>query len=167
MGLSYIGEYSLPWNTRFDGVPFGGISGLDYDPSTGHYWANGAAFGRCVAGMETALQQDGPVASLTQCSLARFIRYDAKTGQPSAKYVYPVSPIPQSALQPPYASDNGVSEILALDDHRLLVTERSYASGYGSFINVFMADIAGATNVLPLASLSVAAPILCLYAKVS
>lgn len=37
VGLSYIGEYSLPWDTQFNGVPFGGISGLDYDPSTGHY----------------------------------------------------------------------------------------------------------------------------------
>ena len=272
--LSYIGEFSLPWDTQFNGVPFGGISGLDYDPSTGHYWAisddrsqkapariyelaidiqqgqlrrvdvvrtltlkdsNGQPFaagtidpesvrngpnqqlywtsegsaygglptviraadrnggwvkelptpngffpakdrksgirdnlafegltvlpsGDVLAGMETALQQDGPVASLTQGSLARFVRYDAKTGQPSAEYVYPVSPIPQPALQPPYASDNGVSEILALDDHRLLVIERSYASGYGSSINVFLADIAGATNVLPLASLSDAAP---------
>ena len=268
--LSYIGEYSLPWDTQFNGVPFGGISGLDYDPTTGHYWAisddrsqkaparmyelaidiqqgqlrrvdvvrtltlkdsNGQPFaagtvdpesvrigpnqqlywtsegsaqgglptviraadrnggwvkewptpkgffptkdrksgirdnlafegltvlpsGDMLAGMEAPLQQDGPVASLTQGSLSRFVRFDTNTGQPSAEYVYPVSPIPQPALKPPYSSDNGVSEILALDDHRLLAIERSYASGYGASVKVFLADIAGATNVLPLASLS-------------
>ncbi len=270
VSLNYIGEYSLPWDTQFDGIPFGGISGLDFDPATGHYWAisddrsqkapariyelaidiqpgqirrvdvvrtitlkdrNGQPFaagsvdpesvrhgpnnqfywtsegsaraglpsvvrvadnngawvrefsvpegfapaadrqsgirdnlafeglavlpsGDLIAGMETSLRQDGSIARLTSGSLARFVRYDARSGQPTAAYTYPVSPVQQPALRPPYSNDNGVSEVIALDDHRLLVIERSFASGYGATIKVFMADIAGATDVLHLSSLT-------------
>ena len=269
MSLAYLGEFSLPWDTQYDGIPFGGISGLDFDPTTGHYWAisddrsqkapariyelaidirqgqlkrvdvvrtitlkdpkgqsfaagsidpesvrrgpdqllywtsegstkaglptvvrvadrNGAfvrefptpdgfspvpngqtgirenlAFeglsflpsGELIVGMETALKQDGPVANLLEGSLARFVRYDARTGQPTAEYVYPISPISQPPLAKPYENDNGVSEVMALDEHRLLVIERGFASGYGSSVKVFIADMAGATDVSHLRSL--------------
>ena len=269
VSLSYLGEYSLPWDTQYDGIPFGGISGIDFDPATGHYWAisddrsqkaparlyelaidiqqgqlkkvdvvrtivlkdsHGQSFatgsvdpesvregpdhylywtsegstkaglptvvrvadrdgrfvrefstpegfapsvdrktgirenqafegltilpsGDFMAGMETALFQDGPIASLTTGSLARFVRYDMKQGTPSAEYVYPISPIPQPPLQAPYACDNGVSEVLALDEHHLIVIERSFASGYGVSVKVFIADTSGATDVLQVPSL--------------
>ena len=269
VALTYLGEQSLPWDTKSEGIPFGGISGLDFDPHSGRYLAisddraekgparfyaldlkignkgfthvsiertvllkdpqgqpfaaksvdpeairlgpegnvywtsegsanaglptvvrvadragryvrafttpksfapdpqhrvgirDNLAFegvtllpnGEAIAAMETALYQDGPIASLMQGSLARFVRYRAATGEPLAEYVYPVSPIPQPALKPPFMHDNGVSEVLALDDHHLLVLERSYASGYGNTIKVFLADLAGATDVQNVASL--------------
>ena len=37
--LRFIGQQSIPTGTLHDGVEFGGISGLDLDPSTGTYWA--------------------------------------------------------------------------------------------------------------------------------
>lgn len=244
LSLSYIGETSLPWNYKHDGIPFGGISGLDYDPSTGHYFAlsddrsqrgasrfyeialevsndgidnvsilrtiilkdeNGEPFakravdpesirvgadgylywttegsreaglptlvrvsdrdgnfirdfeqprgfaptedkssgirenlalegltflpsGNMIAGMETALYQDGGVSTLEHGSFARFIRYDTPSGRPTAEYTYPVSAIPQRSLKNPLKHDNGVSEVLALDEHRLLVIERCAAN---------------------------------------
>lgn len=263
LALSYLGEFSLPWDYKHDGMTFGGISGLDYDPSTGHYFAlsddraqfgpvrfyeialdvssdgiedvsilrtvalkneNGKPFskravdpesirvgsdgnlywttegsrhagqptlvrvsdrngnfirdfeqpddfeptrdkssgirenqalegltflpsGNMIAAMETALYQDGGVATLAHGSLARFIRYDTASGEPTAEYTYPVSAIPQRPLISPFQNDNGVSEVLALDEHRLLVVERSVASGFGFTIKVFLADTNGATDV--------------------
>ena len=37
--LRFIGQRSIPTGTLYDGVEFGGISGLDLDPRTGTYWA--------------------------------------------------------------------------------------------------------------------------------
>ncbi|MGY0205688.1 hypothetical protein ACW7EJ_20140, partial [Acinetobacter soli] len=37
-GLRLIGDYNIAAQTQFNGVEFGGISGIDRD-SEGHYWA--------------------------------------------------------------------------------------------------------------------------------
>ncbi len=39
IGLSFVGEFTIPTGTLFDGVEFGGISGLDYDPASNRYIA--------------------------------------------------------------------------------------------------------------------------------
>ncbi|WHO71390.1 esterase-like activity of phytase family protein [Rhizobium sp. BT03] len=269
ISLSYLGEFVIPTGHMENGVEFGGISGLDFDPSTGHYLAisddrseraparfyeldvdvdasglkgvsivkqttlkdkNGEPFaartvdpesirlgkdglywgsegdgkallppfirvtapdgsflrefklpegfaptadkstgirdnlafedlavapsGDVFVGVEAALYQDGPNPSLTTGSLSRIIRYDGATGEPKAQYVYPVSPIPQAATKPDGGNDNGMSEMLALDDHRLLAVERSYAQGYGNTIKITMMDLADATDLSAIASLA-------------
>lgn len=270
LGLTYLGETSLPWNYTHDGITFGGISGLDYDASTGHYialsddraehgpvrfyelaldvsddgiddvsilrtvslknqdgqpfskwsvdpesirvggdgniyWSTegsrraglptqvkvsdrngnllrdfeqpdgffptddrssgirenqaieGITFlpsGNMIAGMETALYQDGGVASLKHGTLTRFVRYNPTSGKPMAEYAYPLSIIPQRPLTTPSENDNGVSEVLALDEHRLLVIERSIASGFGFTIKVFLTDTNGATDISNVESLT-------------
>jgi hypothetical protein len=110
--------------------------------------------GDVFVGVEAALYQDGPNPNLTTGSLSRIIRYDGATGEPKAQYVYPVSPIPQAAVKPDGGNDNGMSEMIALDDHRLLAVERSYAQGFGNNIKLFMMDIDGATDVSSIASLA-------------
>jgi hypothetical protein len=110
--------------------------------------------GDVFVGVEAALYQDGPNPNLTTGSLSRIIRYDGATGEPTAQYVYPVSPIPQAAVKPDGGNDNGMSEMIALDDHRLLAVERSYAQGFGNNIKLFMMDIDGATDVSGIASLA-------------
>ncbi len=109
--------------------------------------------GDLMVGTESALNQDGPISSLTTGALARMIRYDATSGQPKAQYVYPVEPISQPPKKEKGWNDNGVPEILALDDHRLLVIERGFAEGFGTSIKVFMIDTDGATDVSGVASL--------------
>ncbi len=268
ISLSYIGEFSLPTGQMFDGVEFGGISGLDYDPSSGHFLAlsddrsekaparfyelaidvdatalhsvsvlktvtlkdtNGQPFaaksvdpeslrlgadglfwssegdakaglapfvrvagrdggfvrelpalamvapsadkttgirnnnafeamtflpsGDLLVALEAALYQDGPAASLVNGSLARMFRYDAKSGAVTAQYVYPIEPIPQAPERADGWNDNGLPEILALDDHRALAIERSFAQDFGSSIKLFMIDLQGGTDVSQIASL--------------
>ncbi|MBB3440545.1 esterase-like activity of phytase family protein [Rhizobium sp. BK379] len=111
-------------------------------------------FGDVFVGVEAALYQDGPNPSLTTGSLSRIIRYDGATGEPKAQYVYPVSPIPQAATKADGGNDNGMSEMIALDDHRLLAVERSYAQGFGNNVKLFMMDLDGATDVSAIASLA-------------
>ncbi|MGO6902936.1 esterase-like activity of phytase family protein, partial [Rhizobium ruizarguesonis] len=113
-----------------------------------------APTGDVFVGVEAALYQDGPNPSLTSGSLSRIVRYDGATGEPKAEYVYPVSPIPQAAAKADGGNDNGMSEILALDDHRLLAVERSYAQGFGNSIKIMMMDLTDATDVSAIASLA-------------
>jgi hypothetical protein len=113
-----------------------------------------APSGDVFAGLEAALYQDGPAASLTGGSLSRIIRYDGATGEAKAQYVYPISPIPQAAAKAGGGNDNGMSDIVALDDHRLLAVERSYAQGFGNNVKLFMLDLDGATDVSAIASLA-------------
>lgn len=113
-----------------------------------------APSGDVFVGLEAALYQDGPKPSLTTGSLSRIIRYDGASGEPKAQYVYPVSPIPQAAAKADGGNDNGMSEMLALDDHRLLAVERSYAEGVGNNIKIMMMDLADATDISAIASLA-------------
>ncbi|ANL72265.1 phytase-like protein [Rhizobium phaseoli] len=113
-----------------------------------------APSGDVFVGVEAALYQDGPKPSLTTGSLSRIIRYDGATGEPKAQYVYPVSPIPQATAKADGGNDNGMSEMLALDDHRLLALERSYAEGVGNNIKIMMMDLADATDISAIASLA-------------
>ncbi|MBX4867932.1 esterase-like activity of phytase family protein [Rhizobium bangladeshense] len=113
-----------------------------------------APSGDVFVGVEAALYQDGPKPSLTTGSLSRIIRFDGKTGEPKAQYVYPVSPIPQAAATAAAGNDNGMSEMLALDDHRLLAVERSYAEGFGNNIKIMMMDLAGASDISATPSLA-------------
>lgn len=268
ISLAYAGEFDIATGTKVDGVELGGLSGLDFDPSTGHYiaisddrsekapvrfyelsidasaagikdvkvlrtvtlktekgeafaakavdpeairlgkdgiyWTSegdakqllppfvrvarpdgsflreftlpqgfaptadntsgirnnlafeGLAFlpnGDVMVQTESALIQDGPISSLTTGALARMIRYDAASGEPKAEYVYPVEPISQAPKKEKGWNDNGVPEILALDDHRLLAIERGFAEGFGTSIKLFMIDTDGATDVSAIASL--------------
>ncbi|KPH08369.1 esterase-like activity of phytase family protein [Rhizobium acidisoli] len=113
-----------------------------------------APSGDVFVGVEAALYQDGPNPSLTTGSLSRIIRYDGATGEPKAQYVYPISPIPQAATKADGGNDNGMSEMLALDDHRLLAVERSYAQGFGNNVKIMMMDLTDATDISAIASLA-------------
>jgi len=106
-------------------------------------------------GMETALGQDGPIATVEAGSVARFTKFD-RAGKMVAQYAYPVDPIQAKPAGP--HSDNGVSEVLALDGDRLLVVERSGVEGAGGnwtmYIRLYEADAAGATDVSAIPALA-------------
>lgn len=113
-----------------------------------------APSGAVFVGVEAALYQDGDKAGLTNGSLSRIIRFDSASGEPGQQYVYPVSPIPQAASKADGANDNGMSDMLALDDRHMLVVERNFAQGFGNNIKLFMVDLEGATDVSNIASLA-------------
>lgn len=105
--------------------------------------------------MEGPLAQDGPVPSVARGGLTRLSRFD-RSGRLSAQYAYPLDPV--QAASPVGVNDNGVSEILSLDDHRLLVLERSGVKGadgrYGYHIRLYLADVAKAQDVSKVESLA-------------
>ena len=124
------------------------FEGLSFSPDGRWLWL----------AMEGPLIQDGPASSVAQGGLARITRLD-RAGRISAQYAYRLDPI-QAA--PARRGDNGISEILAVDDRRLLVLERSGvedAQGRFAFhCRLYLVDIAGAQDVAGRASLSGPAP---------
>lgn len=104
--------------------------------------------------MEWPPVQDGPIPSVAEGGLTRLTRLD-RSGKVLAQYAYRVDPV--QVASPVGVNDNGISEILTLDDHRLLVLERSAAKGtdgrYSYHIRLYVADVARAQDVSKVESL--------------
>ena len=82
-----------------------------------------------TAASESALQQDGPEASFEHGTMVRVLRWDLTKQGPPEQFRYAIESVPRPANG---AADvqggNGVSELLSLDDQRLLVLERAYVA---------------------------------------
>lgn len=86
---------------------------------------------RLVAGLENALTQDGPAADLGVGSPARLLIYDLATGVPVSERVYPVDPVELAPSPADAFRLNGLVELAALDNGRLLALERGFSAGRG------------------------------------
>lgn len=144
-----LGRVLLPRNLRLDPAGRTGIrdnatlEGLDFTPD-GALWI----------AMEGPLIEDGLPAAPGRTALVRFSRLE-ESG-PTRQYAYRLDAVPVTG--PGATADNGVSEILALDDRRMLVMERSGATdGKGRFqfhCRLYLADFAGAQDVAQVHGLS-------------
>lgn len=113
--------------------------------------------GRSVfASTEGPLYEDGAVPGIDREAVVRFTRLDLGRGRPTAQYAYPLSALPHSSWFGITwrLATNGVSEILALSDERLLVIERAYAVGAGFNCRMFETSIAQASDVLGVDALA-------------
>jgi len=105
--------------------------------------------------METAIYQDGAIASLKNPALSRISKI-SREGQLLAQFAYPVDAIPFAPAEGKF-SDNGISEILAINDHQLLVIERAGVQAqsgvFDFYIRIYLMEINGATDVKNLPAL--------------
>lgn len=128
------GKIPTPFSFREGARPNLTIEGLSFSPDGRWLWL----------AMEAPLIQDGPVSSVAQGGLTRITRL-GQAGGVAAQYLYRLDPI-QAA--PARRGDNGISEILAVDDHQLLVLERSGvedAQGRFAFhCRLYLVDLRGA-----------------------
>lgn len=97
--------------------------------------------------MEAPLIEDGAVAGIARPALVRFTRMES--GRRTRQYAYKLDAIPRAPAG--RLADNGVSEILSVDAHRLLVLERSGAQrkdgGFDFHCRLYLADFGGAEDV--------------------
>ncbi|MES2400721.1 MAG: esterase-like activity of phytase family protein [Pseudomonadota bacterium] len=81
--------------------------------------------------MEAAMLQDGPVPTVqSPGGPCRLTQIDLTSGKLLRQVAYIPDAIPRAPQPPTGNADNGISEILMLDDHRMLVLERAYMAGY-------------------------------------
>ena len=108
---------------------------------------------------ENALVQDGDKATFDAGSRSRLLTVDLESGRPGAEYVYETAPIPFRPKQEGGSADNGVSEMLMLDEDHLITVERSYVAGVGNHIAFYVVSLKGADDVSGKASIDDARPL--------
>lgn len=107
------------------------------------------------ASLEMPLYQDGPQPSFGyDGALTRILKFDVTTKKNVAQYAYNLNALP---VKPTVSSDwnlNGISEILAVNKHTLLVMERAWAKGLDNhtFLKLYLVDLNGAENEINNAS---------------
>ncbi|GII91627.1 esterase-like activity of phytase family protein [Sinosporangium siamense] len=101
--------------------------------------------------------EDGPIPSVERGAPARITVWH-RDGRVRAQHAYPIDPLPAAPIPPTGVTDSGVSEILALDDHRYLALERSWIEGVNYKAKLYEIDLRGATNILTRDSLTDGTP---------
>ena len=101
------------------------------------------------ASLEEPLYQDGPQAAFEyDKALTRILKFDVATKKNIAQYAYNLDAMP---VKPTVENDwnvNGISEILAINNHTLLVMERAWVKGHDdhTFLKLYLVDLRGAQN---------------------
>ena len=140
-GAHFKIDTTRQWGPR-DNLAF---EGLSFSPDGRYLWL----------GMEAPLYQDGELPTTKAGALVRISKYE-RSGEMLAQYAYPVDAIVKEPAGR-YA-DNGLSEILAVDEHRLLVLERSGVQDkegiFHFYIRIYEMDVSQASDIKSLDSLA-------------
>lgn len=111
--------------------------------------------------MEGPLYQDAELPTLEAGSVTRIVQFD-RDGNVVAQYAYPLDALPAAGEGESAAlADNGATEILAIDDTRMLVIERAGIPRDGApwemYVRLYEIDLSVATDVSDLDALAGAA----------
>ncbi|MED5813040.1 esterase-like activity of phytase family protein [Mycolicibacterium sp. 050232] len=118
----FLGEFVLPEGFRMSTDEHGPrrnntLEGLTLTPDGRFLWA----------AMEGPGYDDGPSPEAQRGALTRVMRFDAESGTLDGRYTYPLDPVSAGP-----GGDNGLSDLVALDDNSFLVIER----GFGTHVAV-------------------------------
>ena len=104
--------------------------------------------------MEAALEQDGPVPGVGRPGgPCRITAFDLASGRARTQIAYLPDAVPRAAAVPGGYTDSGISEILMLNDARMLVLERAYMMGVGNALRLYEIDTRDASDTLALQQL--------------
>ena len=101
-------------------------------------------------GMENALTQDGPAATIANGSMSRILRYNLASGRLERQDVYVDDPVAEPPVPATNFSVNGLVELLPFTDEHMLAMERSFsvgAPGTGNTIKLYYVSFTHTTNV--------------------
>ena len=111
---------------------------------------------------ETALKQDGPLATTIHSSPTRILKYAINPENNAltltSEFIYNIDPIPQVSQFA--VNDNGLSEVLAINENKAIVIERAGRNASEGFndwdfnIRVYLVDFSKSTNIIGLQSLT-------------
>lgn len=108
-------------------------------------------------GLEGALVQDGPAASIAGGSRARILRYNLAAGRLDGTFVYVTDPVAEPPVPPTAFAVNGLVELLPFNTQFMLAMERSFSVGApdtGNTIKLYWVEFPGAQDVTALDSLA-------------
>ncbi|MGB7711072.1 MAG: esterase-like activity of phytase family protein [Microcoleus sp.] len=102
---------------------------------------------------ENALVQDGAVPLLQSGSPCRILRYDAVSGNLGRSFLYITEPLPAGANPVGKFTTNGLVDLLAIDENRLLSLERAFSLETGTTIKLFEISLEKSDRIEGLESL--------------
>lgn len=146
----YIDTFILPGNLHVHATENGlrrngGFEGLSFDNNYKFLYAS----------VEEPIYEDGPRAGLGDTTgWIRLVKFDSESRRQVAQFAYRIDAIPYPASPADAFKLNGVSEILYIGNDNLLIIERAFSTGRLScVIKIYLADLAGATDVSSVTSL--------------
>lgn len=157
MGLNgqYIDTLPLPANLLMHATEKGPrqngvLEGMTFD--------NG--FKTLYVNVEEPLYEDGPRADLApNKAWIRIYQYNLKANKNTAQYAYLLDPVAYPATPATAFKVNGVPDIFAIGNNKLLVMERSYSTGrLPCTIKIFEVDLSKAEDISKNASLLTSPP---------
>ena len=112
-------------------------------------------YNKLYVNVEEPIYEDGYRAGLGDSTgWIRILKFDAKTKKPEAEYAYQIDAVANAPLIPGTFKINGIPDILWVGSDKLLVTERSFSTGFVKcVIKVYLADLSKSTNVIHKKSL--------------
>jgi hypothetical protein len=144
---SHVRDFDVPPLLQFASRPGIGprdnnaFEGLALSPDARTAWV----------AMEAALEQDGPVPGVRRPGgPCRFTAFDVANGRALRQLAYLPDAVPQAPSIPGGFADNGVSEVLMLDAHRMLVLERAFSTGVGISLRLYEIDTRAGSDTLAL-----------------
>lgn len=104
--------------------------------------------------VEEPLYNDGSRAGINDSTgIIRILKFDMATKKPSTQYAYKIDPVAHAPIPSNAFEINGIPDILAISDTKLLVIERSFSTGrMACTIKIYVADLAGADDIHELTS---------------
>ncbi|MGF6926575.1 hypothetical protein QFZ48_002075 [Chitinophaga sp. W2I13] len=149
MNGQYLDSFALPSQFRMQATENGprrnGVfEGLGFTPGYKYLYVS----------LEEPRYEDGPRAEVGQGAYTRILKFDNNTRQPVAQYAYKLEPVAFPAIPENAFKVNGISDIMVLDNNKILTIERSFSSGVKDCtIKVFITDLSNATDISGINSL--------------
>lgn len=149
MNGQYLDSFALPSQFRMHATENGprrnGVfEGLGFTPGYKYLYVS----------LEEPRYEDGPRAEVGQGAYTRILKFDNNTRQPVAQYAYKLEPVAHPAIPENAFKVNGISDIMVLDEDKILTIERSFSSGVKDCtIKVFISDLSNATDISGINSL--------------
>lgn len=108
------------------------------------------------AALEEPLYEDGPRADLIDNNpWVRFYKFDVKSGKNTAQYAYRLEKVAYAPTPSTAFMVNGIPDILSINNHELLVIERSFSTGrLPCTVKLFITDISKGEDICTHASLT-------------
>ncbi len=151
----YLDTLPLPENLHMRSTEKGPrqngvLEGMTFDNSFKTLYVN----------VEEPLYEDGPRADLSpNKAWIRIYQYDLKSNKNTAQYAYLLDPVAYPATPVTAFKINGVPDIYAIGNNKLLVMERSFSTGrLPCSIKIFEVDLNGAEDISKNASLIASPP---------
>ncbi|MCB2406852.1 esterase-like activity of phytase family protein [Hymenobacter lucidus] len=147
---THVAEFALPPIFQMKATDNGSRSNGSFE---GMSISPGGKF--LFTAQEEPIYEDGPRAAFGVTSTTRIVKYDKATRQVVGQYAYKLDAVHKEPVPSTQFQLNGVVEVLALSETKLLVMERSFAVGATPdyLVRIYEIDLAAATDVSSVAGL--------------